>query len=151
MFEFLEHTTAGLAGQESYRSGGANEVRFRPEAGYRASKGEPSPMIKVSVMYPYAAGARFDHAYYRDRHMPMVKQRLGAACLYYTIDKGIAGGAPGSDPVYVAKCDFVCTSVEAFRAARGPHAQEITGDIANYTDIQPVLQISEVVVERSEA
>ena len=108
-------------------------------------------MIKVTVMYPYAAGARFDHAYYREKHMPMVKQRLGDACLYYTIDKGIAGGAPGSDPVYVARCDFVCTSVEAFRAARAPHAQEITGDIANYTDITPVLQISEVVVERSDA
>ena len=107
-------------------------------------------MIKVSVMYPYAAGARFDHAYYRDRHMPMVKQRLGAACLYYTVDKGIAGGTPGTDPVYVAKCEFVCTSVEAYRAASGQHQQEIRGDIANYTDIQPVVQISEVVVERSE-
>jgi len=80
----------------------------------------------------------------------MVKQRLGAACLYYTVDKGIAGGAPGTEPVYVAKCDFVCTSVEAFQAARGPHVQEIRDDVANYTDIQPVLQISEVVVERSE-
>lgn len=108
-------------------------------------------MIKVSVMYPYAAGARFDHAYYRERHMPMMKQRLGAACLYYTVDKGIAGGAAGTDPVYVAKCDFVCSSVEAFQAARGPHAQEIRDDIANYTDIKPVLQISEVVVERSHA
>jgi uncharacterized protein (TIGR02118 family) len=107
-------------------------------------------MIKVSVMYPYAAGARFDHIYYRERHMPMMKQLLGAACLYYTVDKGIAGGAPGTDPVYAAKCDFVCTSVEAFLAARGPHVQEIRNDIANYTDIQPVLQISEVVVERSE-
>ena len=111
---------------------------------------QEKPMIKVSVMYPYAAGARFDHAYYRERHMPMMKQLLGAACLYYTVDKGIAGGAPGTDPVYVAKCDFVCTSVEAFQAARGLHVQEIKGDVANYTDIQPVLQISEVVVERSE-
>jgi uncharacterized protein (TIGR02118 family) len=107
-------------------------------------------MIKVSVMYPYAAGARFDHVYYREKHMPMVKQWLGAACLYYTVDKGIAGGAPGTDPVYVAKCDFFCTSVEAYRAAREPHAQAIRGDFANYTDIQPVVQISEVVVERSE-
>jgi len=108
-------------------------------------------MIKVSVMYPYAAGARFDHAYYRDKHMLMVKQRLGAACLYYTVDKGIAGGAPGADPVYVARCDFICTSLEAFMAARAPHAQQIRDDIANYTDIQPVLQVSEVVVERSDA
>jgi len=27
-------------------------------------------MIKVSVMYPNTPGARFDHAYYRDKHMP---------------------------------------------------------------------------------
>ncbi|MCU6499309.1 EthD family reductase [Rugamonas sp. A1-17] len=108
-------------------------------------------MIKVSVMYPYAEGARFDHAYYRETHMPMVKQRLGAACLYYTVDKGISGGAADADPVYVAKCDFICTSVDAFLAARAPHALEIGGDIANYTDIQPLVQISEVVVERSEA
>jgi uncharacterized protein (TIGR02118 family) len=107
-------------------------------------------MIKVSVMYPYAAGARFDHVYYREKHMPMVKQRLGAACLYYTVDKGLANGVWGTGPVYVAKCDFVCTSVEAYEAALGPHAQEIRADIANYTDIKPVLQTSEVVVERSE-
>lgn len=107
-------------------------------------------MIKVSVMYPYAPGARFDHAYYREKHMPMVRQWLGDACLYYTVDKGISGRAPGSDPVYVAKCDFICTSVEAYLAARAPHAQAISGDFANYTDIQPVVQISEVVVERSE-
>ena len=108
-------------------------------------------MIKVSVMYPYAAGARFDHAYYRERHMPMMKRLLGAACVYYTVDKGISGRGAGTDPVYVARCDFVCTSVEAFQAARAPHAQEIGDDIARYTDIQPVLQISEVVVERSDA
>jgi hypothetical protein len=26
--------------------------------------------------------------------MPLVKKRLGDACLYYTVDKGLAGGAP---------------------------------------------------------
>ncbi|MEJ8852758.1 EthD family reductase [Variovorax rhizosphaerae] len=107
-------------------------------------------MIEVSVMYPYAAGARFDHAYYRDRHMPMMKRLLGAACLYYSVDKGISGRAPESAPAYIAKCEFVCTSVEAYRAASGQHQQEIRGDFANYTDIQPVLLISKVVAERSE-
>jgi uncharacterized protein (TIGR02118 family) len=107
-------------------------------------------MIKVSVMYPYAGGGCFDHAYYRETHMPMVKRLLGAACLYYMVDKGISGRAPGTDPVYVAKCEFVCTSVEAYRAASGQHQQEISGDIANYTDIQPVVQISEVVIEHLE-
>ena len=103
-------------------------------------------MIKVSVMYPYAAGARFDHDYYRDKHMPMLKARMGDACKSYTVDKGINGGAPGAPPVYVGMCHVFCESVEAFQAAFGPHAKEILGDIANYTDLKPVMQISEVVV-----
>lgn len=107
-------------------------------------------MIKVSVMYPYQAGARFDHDYYRERHMPLVQARLGAACLSYTVDKGLAGGAPGQPPAYTAMCHIHAESPEAFQAAFAPHAREILGDIANYTDLQPLLQISEVVVgERS--
>ena len=45
-------------------------------------------MIKVSVMYPNTPGARFDHEYYRDKHMPLVKARLGDTCKYYTVEKG---------------------------------------------------------------
>lgn len=107
-------------------------------------------MIKVNVMYPYAEGARFDHTYYRDCHMPMVKARLGSACDYYTVEKGLSGGAPGAPPTFVAMCAFLCGSAEAFQAAMQAHGAEIRGDIANYTDIAPVVQFSEVVVERAE-
>jgi len=103
-------------------------------------------MIKVSVMYPNTAGARFDHEYYRDKHMPLVKSRLGASCKYYTVDKGLAGGAPGTSATYVAMCQIFCDSVQSFQAGFGPHAQEIMADIPNYTEIAPVIQISEVVV-----
>jgi len=103
-------------------------------------------MIKVSVMYPNTAGARFDHAYYRDKHMPLVKSSMGDACLFYTVDKGLAGGAPGEPAPYVGMCHIYSDSVETFQAGFGPHAKEILADIANYTDLAPVLQISEVVV-----
>jgi uncharacterized protein (TIGR02118 family) len=106
-------------------------------------------MIKLNVLYPNAEGARFDHAYYRDKHMPMVADRLGSACLYYSIDQGLAGGAPGSPPPYLAACSFACESAEALQKALGPHAKEIMADIPNYTDAKPVMWISEVVVERS--
>jgi uncharacterized protein (TIGR02118 family) len=106
-------------------------------------------MIKVSVMYVNKPGARFNHDYYRDTHMPLVKARMGDSCLYYTIDKGLAGGAPGSAATYVGMCHIFCDSVESFQRGFGPHAKEITDDIANYTDIAPVIQISEVVVGHS--
>ncbi|RUO97517.1 EthD family reductase [Hyphomicrobium sp.] len=103
-------------------------------------------MIKVSVMYPFAPNARFDHAYYRDQHMPMVKAKMGDACKYYTVDKGLAGGAPGTQPTYIGMCHIFSDSIEAFQAGFGPHAKEILADIKNYTDLTPVMQISEVVV-----
>jgi uncharacterized protein (TIGR02118 family) len=103
-------------------------------------------MIKVSVMYPNTPGARFNHEYYRDTHMPLVASRMGAACLRYTVDKGLAGGTPGAPATYVGMCHIFCESVETFQAGFGPHAAEILGDIPNYTDLQPVLQISDVVV-----
>jgi uncharacterized protein (TIGR02118 family) len=106
-------------------------------------------VIKVSVMYPNTPGARFDHQYYRDKHMPLVRQRMGAKCKYYTIDKGLAGGAPGTQATYVGMCHIFCDSVEDFQGGFGPHSAEILGDIANYTDLTPVIQISEVVIERS--
>jgi uncharacterized protein (TIGR02118 family) len=107
-------------------------------------------MIKVNVMYPYTEGARFDHDYYRDRHMPMVKARLGSACAYYTVEKGLTGGAPGAPPAFVAMCAFICDSVEGYQAAMKKYGAEVRADLANYTDIAPVLQVSEFVVERSD-
>jgi uncharacterized protein (TIGR02118 family) len=104
------------------------------------------PMIKVSVMYPNKPGARFDHDYYRDKHMPLVKAKMGDACKYYTVDKGLAGGTPGSPPTYVGMCHIFSESVETFQKGFGPHAKEILADIPNYTDLAPVMQVSEVVV-----
>jgi len=106
-------------------------------------------MIKLNVLYPGKPGTRFDHAYYRDKHMPMVAHRLGSACLYYSIDKGLAGGAPGSPSPYLGACSITCPSAEALQSALAPHAKEIIADVANYTDSEPVMWISEVVVERS--
>jgi uncharacterized protein (TIGR02118 family) len=103
-------------------------------------------MIKVSVMYPNKPGARFDHDYYRDRHMPLVKTRMGEHCQSYTVDKGLAGGAPGAPAPYIGMCHIYCASAEAFQQGFGPHAKEIMADIPNYTDLSPIVQISEVVV-----
>ena len=103
-------------------------------------------MIKVSVMYPNTPGARFDHKYYEDKHMPMVKSKMVVACTHYTVDRGLAGGAPGAPAIYVGMCHIFCNSMEAFQAGFGPHAKEIMADIPNYTDLTPIIQISEVVV-----
>lgn len=103
-------------------------------------------MIKVSVMYPNGPDARFDDAYYRDSHMPMVKKLMGDHCKYYTVDRAISSGAPGSPAPFIAMGHLFCESVEAFQAGFGPHAKEIMADIPNYSNQTPVIQISEVLV-----
>jgi uncharacterized protein (TIGR02118 family) len=98
-------------------------------------------MIKVGVFYPQSG--KFDWDYYVNKHTPMI-QRLMPTMKKVEIEKGIAGGTPGTNATYQCVCNLHFDSVEAFQAAFGPHAGEIMGDIANYTDAQPVVQIGEV-------
>jgi uncharacterized protein (TIGR02118 family) len=108
-------------------------------------------MIKVSIMYPNSPGARFDHDYYRDQHLPLIKSRMSAGLKYYTVDKGLTGATPDASAPFVAMCHLLCDSVETYQAAFGPHAQEIRADVSKFTNVTPVRQISEVVVENSAA
>jgi uncharacterized protein (TIGR02118 family) len=101
-------------------------------------------MIKVSVLYENTDGKKFDKAYYLSKHIPMVKQKLGSACKRMDVDQGLGGAQPGSKPAFVAMAHMLFDSVDAFQKAFAPHADTIMGDIPNYTDIQPVIQLSEV-------
>ena len=101
-------------------------------------------MIKVSVFYPLKDGMSFDMRYYLEKHIPMVRQKLGSACKGIQIDQGLAGGGKGTPPTFTAMAHLLFDSVEAFEAAFGPHTAEIMGDIPNYTPIQPVIQVSDV-------
>ena len=101
-------------------------------------------MIKVSVLYLAGDNTRFDMDYYCRSHMPMVQQKLGVACKRIAAEQGIGGATPGAPPAYAAMGHLWFDSVAEFQAAFAPHAGEIMADIPNYTDIQPVIQISEV-------
>lgn len=101
-------------------------------------------MIRVSVLYPQQPGARFDWSYYLNTHVPLVAQRFGAAARSTMIEKGLAGGAPGTPAPYVAIASFTFDSVPAFQSAFGPHAAEILADIPKYTSIEPIVQISAI-------
>ncbi len=103
-------------------------------------------MIKVTVFYPNSDGARFDVDYYRDRHMPMVRERLGAACKGIAVEQGLAGATPGSRPQFIAMGHIYFESLDAFEASFDKHAGEFVADVPNYTNVQAVIQVSEVVL-----
>src|SRR5215471_16952254 len=129
------------------------------QAAHRCTNGTPremshdnlqeEAMIKVSVMYPHKPGVRFDHDYYRTKHLPLIKSRMGAALKYYAIDKELMDKKGKPLGAYIAMCHLLCDSVDEYQSSFGPHALEIRGDILNFTDVTPIHQISEVVVENS--
>ena len=103
-------------------------------------------MIRVTVLYPNEAGKKFDHAYYVDNHMKLVRDRLTAFGLVRTeVDRGQAGGAPGSPAPFVALGHVYFNRMEDFARGMGQHGQEIMADVPKYTDIQPQIQISEII------
>jgi uncharacterized protein (TIGR02118 family) len=94
-------------------------------------------MIRVSVFYPSGDGSTFDHDYYRSTHVPLCTSTWGLPGA--SIDKGINGP-------YVAAVHFEFPSMDAFQAAMGAEGTKaVMADVANYTNITPVMQISEVV------
>jgi len=101
-------------------------------------------VIKVSVLYPNQDGGPFDMDYYRSIHIPMLRQKLGAACKGISIMQGLSGMMPGTPAPFVVVADLLFESVEAFQSAFAPHAAELVADIPNYTPLQPLIQISEV-------
>ena len=103
-------------------------------------------MITVSVLYPNADDLKFDMDYYLNRHMTLLSQRMGSALKGYIVDKGIAGAAAGSKATYHVILRMKFESVDAFEKAFNPHAAEIVGDIPNYTNARPVIQINDPVV-----
>src|SRR5947208_994596 len=100
-------------------------------------------MIKVSVLYPNKPGVRFDVDYYLNTHMPMSARLLGPAIKAILVEIG-RPGPDSAPPPFAAICGFTCETVEDFIQAFTPVAGELQGDIPRYTDIEPVIQISDI-------
>ena len=101
-------------------------------------------MFKVSILYPNGEDKTFDMDYYEKKHMPMVAGFLGKNLKFYEIDKGIAGRTPNDKVPFVAIGYFYINDVADYNKVIAQNREAIISDIKNYTNIQPVIQISEV-------
>ncbi len=100
--------------------------------------------ITVSVMYPNDPGSKFDMDYYLGTHGPLVHEKWDNQGLNsLKVIKGFATPDPKTPPPYtvIALLDF--DSVEAFQGAVAAAGADVMGDIPNFTDVTPVVQISE--------
>ena len=107
---------------------------FTPETG----------MFKVAILYPNGDDKTFDMDYYEKKHMPMVAGFLGKNLKFYEIDKGIAGRTPNDKLPFLAIGYFYITDVAEYGKAIAQNRDAVVGDFKNYTNIQPIVQISEI-------
>ena len=91
-------------------------------------------MIRFSVLYPSGDGT-FDHDYFRATHVPLCEKSWGIGGSL--IDQGLSGP-------YVAAVHFSFPSQDAMNDAMAtPGTTDVLNDMANYTTISPVMQVSE--------
>jgi uncharacterized protein (TIGR02118 family) len=107
-------------------------------------------MVKITILYPNNNDSHFDMSYYLETHMPMAIERLSAHPGFkgVSVERDLGGLVPKTDPVYAAISHFLFESTEDFMTAFTPHSAALQGDIPNYTNIEPLIQVSEVLLSR---
>jgi uncharacterized protein (TIGR02118 family) len=101
-------------------------------------------MFKVEILYPNGEDKTFDMEYYEKKHMPMVAGFLGKNLKFYEIDKGLAGRTSTDKVPFVAIGYFYIHDVAEYNTAIAQNRDAVISDFKNYTNIQPVVQISEI-------
>jgi uncharacterized protein (TIGR02118 family) len=101
----------------------------------------------ATVLYPRKEGGSFDFDYYTNKHVPMVAKLLGASI---EVRKGLS--APnGSSAAFACIGTIWIESLEKFQSLMAKHSSQIMSDIPNYTNIDPIIQLDEIVVQTRSA
>ncbi len=98
-------------------------------------------MLKLSVMYPKSEDLKFDMDYYRESHVPMMRRLIGESLKGFSVDRAATG--PDLPAPYAVIAHLLFESVETMQAVLGEHSATLMADITNYTNVQPVIQVSE--------
>lgn len=85
-------------------------------------------------------------AYYLQKHIPLVRERLTPrGLLRIDLEEGLAGGAPGTELPYYLIGSLTFDSLEDLQRAMAMHGEELIADISNYTNQPAQMLISRVI------
>jgi uncharacterized protein (TIGR02118 family) len=99
-------------------------------------------MIKLSVMHPKTQDLKSDMDYYRESHIPMMRRLSGERLKGFSLDRAVAGTdlpAP-----YAVVANLLFESLDAMQAVLAEHGTLLASDIPNYSNVQAVIQVSEM-------
>jgi uncharacterized protein (TIGR02118 family) len=96
------------------------------------------PTASFNVIYPNHEGAKFDAAYYRASHIPLVMKVMKATSVL--LIEGVPNGATAAPYAMIAHFEFA--SADAIKAALAdPGMAELRADVAKFTDIRPTIML----------
>lgn len=103
-------------------------------------------MYKLTAMYPNGPDVRFKFDYYTGPHDRLVKDLLTShGLMQVDVDRGV--DAPGENGApYIAIGTLWFESADGIEDGLAEHGEEILGDIPNFSNVEPEIQISEVLV-----
>ncbi|HSU33731.1 MAG TPA: EthD family reductase [Bryobacteraceae bacterium] len=102
-------------------------------------------MIIVSVLYPKTGQSHFDFDYYLAKHIPMVKDRFERFGLKDVRLMRGAATLDGGTPMFELIGELIFPSRQLVQDALGTHGDEIIRDIPMFTNVQPTIQINEML------
>jgi uncharacterized protein (TIGR02118 family) len=98
-------------------------------------------MIDVMVAYPNTDTLAFNDAYYLEYHSPLVHSLLDKHGLsYLRVHRRLDPQSP-----YHLMAHLGFDTKQAFESAFEEVGQRLLADIANFTNVEPVLQVNEVI------
>lgn len=103
-------------------------------------------MYCLTVTYPKQDGSSFDHEYYVSKHIPLCAQAFADHGFQGTVLRSEQGAAPGASDLNHASIDILFDSLENTKAALKAGGKQVSEDLKNYTDVQPVMAFSAVEV-----
>jgi uncharacterized protein (TIGR02118 family) len=94
----------------------------------------------------YKSGVRFDHDYYRSKHLPLASEVMGPHGVT-NVELATFGPNPdGSAPRYQVMFSAYFSSPAALaNALQSPRIGDVMGDVPNFYDGSPDVMIGEVV------
>ena len=99
--------------------------------------------ITLTVMYPNTPGSKFDLDYYLESHLDLVGKLWGDNLISARAVKGIGTPDPDTPAPYQVMAILEIESMDVLHQMIEEHGEEVMGDIPNFTDTAPIVQISE--------
>jgi uncharacterized protein (TIGR02118 family) len=110
-------------------------------------------MFNISFLYEKKKGSVFNEDYFINVHIPMALKLLSNKRGFKGISvevgldiKELNLASPFLASPFIAICQYYYDTIENFMNEYSYHENKISDDLVNYSDIKPIIQISQIKI-----